>query len=140
MKILVPIDGSENATRAVEYALNITKKHSSARVTLLAVACPKIDMLFNESLDPVKFQQVCKETFSEDMDKAAQLFEDAGLEVEKVILTGDPGDMVVDYANDQKVDKIIMGNRGMGALKSLILGSVAYKVLGKVKVPVTIVK
>lgn len=140
MRILVPIDGSENATRAVEYALNIAKRHSSVRVTLLAVACPKIDMLLNESFDPVKFQQVCQEAFSEDMDKAAKLFEDAELEVEKVILTGDPGDMIVDYANDQKVDKIIMGNRGMGALKSLILGSVAYKVLGKVKVPVTIVK
>lgn len=140
MKILVPTDGSENATRAVEYALNIAKKHSSVSVTLLAVACPRMDMIVGESFDPVRFQQACKDAYNEDMDKAAKLFKDAGLEVEEVILTGDPGDIIVNYAIDQKVDKIVMGSRGMGALKSLILGSVAYKVLGKVKVPVTIVK
>lgn len=51
----------ENAMRAVEYALNITKKHSNVDVTLLAVACPRIDMLLNESFDPVKFQEACKD-------------------------------------------------------------------------------
>lgn len=140
MKVLVPVDGSENSMRAVKYALNVAQKHSNVEVTLLAVACPKMDLLLNESFDPVQFQETCKDAYRKDMAEAAKLFRDAGLDVQEVILTGDPADIIIDYARDRQVDKIVMGSRGMGALKSLIPGSVAYKVLGKVDVPVTIVK
>jgi len=140
MNVLVPFDGSENSMRAVQYALNVAKKHSNISVTLLAVACPKFEYLRSEVFDPVAFQETCKDAYRKDMEVARKLFNDAGLEVEEVILTGDPADTIVDFAHERKFDKIIMGSRGMGALKSLVLGSVAYKVLGKVNIPVTIIK
>jgi len=68
------------------------------------------------------------------------MFTDAELDVEDVILGGDPATIIIDYINEHGLDRVIMGSRGQGSIKGLILGSVAYKVLGKVKVPVTIIK
>jgi nucleotide-binding universal stress UspA family protein len=48
--------------------------------------------------------------------------------VEKVLRSGDAAAIILEVANDQKADVIVMGSRGLGNLKGLLLGSVSHKV------------
>lgn len=123
MKILVPLDGSENSMRALEYALNLGKKCPGVEVTLLSVIYP-----FTNS------------QAGSGMEKARELFARTGIPVSTVIMEGDPAETIIKYVNEHPIDTIVMGSRGMGALRGMVLGSVSYKVLGNVHVPVTIVK
>ncbi|KJS11491.1 MAG: hypothetical protein VR67_13245 [Peptococcaceae bacterium BRH_c8a] len=141
MKVLVPVDGSEYSMRAVEYARNMAQKHPETKVTLLTVACAELSKAYDFNLLNIEgVYQQCIDTWRPVLDDAKKMFTDAELEVEDIILGGDPATIIVDYVSDQGFDRVIMGSRGQGSIKGLILGSVAYKVLGKVKVPVTIIK
>ncbi|MBF7083800.1 universal stress protein [Desulfallas sp. Bu1-1] len=123
MKILVPLDGSENSMRAVEYALSLAKKCPGVKVGLISVVYPFTSTQAGTS-----------------MEKARELFTREGVKVSTEILEGDPAETIIKYVNDHGIDTVIMGSRGMGALRGMVLGSVSYKVLGNVHVPVTIVK
>ncbi len=141
MKVLVPVDGSEYSMRAVEYALTMAKSHPETKVTLLTVACAELSKTYDFNLMNIEeLYKQCIDTWRPILNKAKKMFTDAELDVEDVILGGDPATIIIDYINEHGLDRVIMGSRGQGSIKGLILGSVAYKVLGKVKVPVTIIK
>jgi len=71
---------------------------------------------------------------------AKLLFDEAGIQVETAMTNGDAANKIIQFAIDNGIEEIIMGSRGMGTLKSAILGSVAYKVLAKTNIPLTIIK
>ena len=143
-KILIPVDSSEHSKKAVEEGIKMAKVFGS-QVTLLYVANIKIGYSFyepnllQESLgvlleDEKKFATTMlddyKKTFGELADK-----------VETVILEGNIGDEIVDYAKETDVDLIIIGAIGMGSiLGKNHLGSVARKVLHNFEKPVLIVR
>ena len=56
------------------------------------------------------------------------------------ILHGEPAPTIVDYANKQKFDLVILGSRGLNALQEMVLGSVSHKVVKRVNCPVLVVK
>lgn len=56
------------------------------------------------------------------------------------ILRGHPAESIVRYAFDRRADLVVMGTRGTGGFKSLIIGSVAQKVVTYSKVPVVVIK
>jgi nucleotide-binding universal stress UspA family protein len=56
------------------------------------------------------------------------------------ILIGDVAKALVEYAEQQGCEAIVMGTRGMGAIGNLVMGSVATKVIHLTKLPVTLVK
>ncbi|MCG8400035.1 MAG: universal stress protein [Firmicutes bacterium] len=141
MKILLPVDGSANSMRAIEHTLNIAKKHSEAKVTLLTVACMHVFRTYDYNLVNLEnLHEKCISSWRPVLEEAQKMFVDAGLQVESVIVNGDPADVISQYAEENQMDRLIMGSRGLGGFKGLILGSVAYKVLSKVNIPVTIIK
>ncbi|BCV22053.1 universal stress protein [Moorella sp. Hama-1] len=141
MKVLVPVDGSDNSMRAVDYALQMVKNHPTVEVTLLAVACHyETRYIEGYALDGELLSKQCQEQFGEVLVKARQVFKDAGVEVKTEMVTGDPGTAITAYVEDNAIDRVVMGSRGLSPFKGMILGSVTYKVLHNVKVPVTIVK
>ena len=71
---------------------------------------------------------------------ARKLLAKAGLEFTELHRLGDPGAEIAGHAVKGKFDMIVMGSHGHGMLSSLILGSVASKVLARCKVPVLIVR
>lgn len=147
MKILVPIDGSEHSIRAAKYATQLATPYPELEVTLLAVVNP-----FEERLRPRKVHSSYEglydrtlldkltEHSQKDLEKALAVFKDTGIQVQSVIQYGDSADVIVQYAEENDIDQIVMGCRGLGAFQSMILGSVSYKVLGKVQVPVILIK
>ncbi|OAT82273.1 universal stress protein [Desulfotomaculum copahuensis] len=141
MKVLVPVDGSENALRAAQYVLQMAKTHSLVEVSLLAVACDYDAVYYGGGIvEQDVLNQRCREQFAEKLNEAKKIFDEAGVTVNSELRTGDPGREIIKYVNENGIDKVVMGSRGLSAFSAMILGSVAYKVLHGVKVPVTIVK
>ncbi|MEX2103781.1 MAG: universal stress protein, partial [Bacilli bacterium] len=64
----------------------------------------------------------------------------AGVKFETIILQGEPGPVIVKYANENEVDLIVLGSRGLNALQEFVLGSVSHKVAKRANCPVMIVK
>ena len=128
--ILVPYDGSSSAARALELACDLAGKYE-ARLTLLHVVTgskvPKDLEHFAEieHLDGKDVAIAVGERLLQDGEIVAQK---AGLAAVKSIQReGDPAAEILNAVKDG-VDLIVMGSRGFGELKGLLLGSVSHKV------------
>jgi nucleotide-binding universal stress UspA family protein len=125
--ILVPVDFSERAQAALGQALELADKFS-ARITLLHV----LENIF----PPVTEVAVLYEEQFSDMHREAEnelqkLAESAAgrAPVTTAIETGEPWDCIVNYAERQEVDLIVLDTHGRSGLKHLLLGSVAERVV-----------
>lgn len=140
-KVLVPIDGSETAIRAVRYAIDLAKKHPPIEIHLLTVYPEPI--VYGEIqvyLSREQIEKVHQQHSMELMQPVIDLAKVAGVTYESEVLIGDAAPTIVKRADELKCDAIIMGTRGMGAIANLALGSVATKVIHLTKLPVTLIK
>lgn len=69
-----------------------------------------------------------------------QLLKDEQLNYKITTLKGTPGPEIVRYANEQKVDLVVIGSRGLNGLQEMVLGGVSHKVMKRVHCPALIVK
>jgi nucleotide-binding universal stress UspA family protein len=133
--LLVPVDGSDHAHKAVEIAGDLASKYG-ARVTVLHVVRPEPLALGAQALRefralerggaPEKFLYEIAQRF---VDREADFLHEKGLDnVGRAIETGDPASRIVEHARDHMIDLIVMGSRGASDLKGLLLGSVSHKV------------
>lgn len=137
-KILLAADGSEHALRAAGKAAEIAKLAGpDAMIEIVYVVdfeTEKNDVL--RSIDP--------ESINEERKRRLQLTEGkisaAGVKSKTTILHGEPGPTLVNYANENGFDIVVLGSRGLNALQEMVLGSVSHKVVKRVKCPVMIVK
>jgi len=140
-KILVAVDGSENALRAAAFAAGMAAQCGGAQVTLLHVIVPVERYLkFFADLPMPQMEEDQQKYAAETLADAAGPFTAAGLPVESRIVDGDPGQAIARYAGDNGFDQIVMGTRGLGDFKGLILGSVSHQVIHLARCPVTLVK
>ena len=140
MKILVPVDGSEPALDAVRYALQLQRAGLQANFVLVTVQDPVYLYEMVLAPDADVLQRVSGAVGSHALEGAEALFKEAGVPFEREIGSGDPAQTLIEIAVRYGCEAIIMGARGMGALRSALLGSVSQAVLLGAKVPVTIVK
>jgi nucleotide-binding universal stress UspA family protein len=141
MKILIPVDGSDSANRAVDQVI--------ATASLLK-EMPQIFLLnvqWNIASGNVKLfinQQTINDYYREQglaaLVSAREKLDAAGFAYSYHISIGKPAEAIVQYAQEQQVDQITMGGYGQGALSNLLLGSVAGKVLHLAPMPVLLVK
>ncbi len=141
--ILVPTDGSDNAQRAVEVALDFIKKYGEAdtRVTVMYVSTGAIHPNFwpariHTEEDYNKLLAHEGKVFTE---KAVNVFKEDGVEVEVVNPIGDPGTEIVKWAEENGADIVIMGARGAAGFSAWVIGSVANKVVSRAPCPVLLV-
>lgn len=138
--VLVPVDGSPSATRAVAWTANVLRQQPGARVHLLHVQ-PAIDAWEVRSHlgadDLARFQASADAAV---LDPAAAVLRAAGVAVETHGASGEVAPQVHDHVQRLGCDAIVMGTRGLGTVQTLLLGSTAMKVLHLVGVPVTLIK
>ena len=127
-KILVAIDGSESAEKALEYAVELAKKHK-ARVTLLNVGESK---LF--SFKPEVVKEVGEHILSEATTKVK------GLELNTRLEFGNPAETIIEVAEKENYDLLVVGSRGLSSVKRFFLGSVSDDVSHHAKSSVLIVR
>jgi len=140
MKILVPVDGSEPALDAVRHALELLGSGLKASLVLAAVQEPVYvyEMVLAPDADVLK--RMSGAVGGQALASAEALCKAAGVAYEREIVSGDPAQAILDLAAARSCDAIVMGARGLGAVKSALLGSVSQRVLQDAPIPVTVVK
>jgi len=135
--ILVPVDGSEYATRAVAYALKMAVL-MGARLLLLHCHRPFPVRLgephFQNAIDKIMVQaNTLLEPFR-------SMLTEKGVDIADLIMEGPPGEKICEVARNESCEMVIMGSRGRSDLKGLLLGSVAHRVLQQASCPVLVVR
>lgn len=134
--ILVPVDGSEGSDRAVAEAIAMAEI-CEARLNFLYVA--NINQLaINACLSDAILEAVTK-AGNVILDRAMEMVP-SGIEKEAYSETGSPAVVILDFASSNDIDLIIMGSRGLGIVKGVLLGSVSQYIVEQAKCPVLVVK
>lgn len=140
---LIAFDGSENAMRAIDEIVD-TLDTSKLHVHLLNV-CEPVQMnevVFNEDplLDILSIKKAREEAGMALLTPAKARLESAGIPFDVHVRTGNPAEVIIDLSREYHCDLIVMGTRGMGTIKNLLLGSVANKVIHLTEKPLLLVK
>lgn len=136
-RVLIPYDGSQQATEALEYA---DEQFPDATFVLLHVIDP-IDAGYSaENVLP----SYSEGWFESQKEAAEELFETARerleTDPETVIEVGRPARVIVEYAEESDVDQVVMGSHGRSGVARVLLGSVAETVVRRSPVPTTVVR
>jgi nucleotide-binding universal stress UspA family protein len=140
--ILVPVDGSDNSNRALEFAIEIGKRFE-AEIEILHVASKPVDV-FNTTPDEIE-----EEHFNRLVDNKQSMLKEAlryasalapHLEVTVKLQKGNTANKILAEADEGNFDLIVMGSRGLGNIQGLLLGSISRIIINRASVPVTIVK
>lgn len=140
-KLLVPVDGSDNALRAVRYAIKLAKENEPVAIHLVTAHEPPV--LYGEIavyVSEEKMERLQREHSEVLLAAAEQLLNEGDVAYTKEILIGPIAPSIASRAEQLGCDGIVMGTRGMTALGSLVMGSVATKVVHLSSVPVTLIK
>ena len=141
MKILIPVDGSANAQRAVDYVIkNIAALKETPQMLLLNVQWTVAAGNVKLFIDQQTINDYYREQGMAALQSARAALDTAALPYQYHISIGTPAEAIVQYANEQGVDQVVMGRQGQGGLQSLLLGSVVNKVLHLTGLPVLLVK
>lgn len=143
MKILVPVDGSNNSKRAILEARRHLKMFD-CELSLLTVVHPSFpgSQLFKdyENKGEIKDQQDGHSQSHPALEEALGILKKTPAEISTQLLVGDAADEILRLAEEGNYDLIIMGSRGLGRFSKTFLGSVSNKVLNHAKTNVLIVK
>jgi nucleotide-binding universal stress UspA family protein len=129
--ILLPWDGSDHSRRALDFLLKLLKEQAPAEVHLLNVQhrAPTLERMTGGRPSEVQaLEGPAQEAGRKALDHVAK------------VVAGDAAQEIVEYAKTHHCEGIVMGTRGLGSIGTLVLGSVAHKVLHLTHVPVTLVK
>lgn len=141
-KIMVATDGSEPVKKAVDSAIEIAKLSGSK---LYAVHVIALGVYFSvtPSMD-AKWKKEMKEQLIAESKGITAYVENAGraanVEVESVILEGSPAHEIVDFAEKNDIDLIVMGTQGRTGIPKFLIGSVAENVVRHSKKSVLVVR
>lgn len=155
-KILVPFDGSEPAKNALAVAKKLIADDAEAALYVLSVVpanavAAELETPGNPAAgtpllfaDADSYERVIANAKKRAEDQLRQgvgdLLDDSAFEVQfGVAIAGKTADGIVDFAEEHGVEIIVMGRRGLGALRGM-LGSVSYAVLHEADIPVLTVK
>lgn len=138
-KILVPVDGSDNSLRALDAALLLSEKIGSEVTAIHVMEDIPVLHIQSEKLLRKLIEDFKKESqliLSRSSDIAAK----KGISLNTKLLQGNAGSTILDFCENGKFDVIVMGSRGMGKFKELVLGSVSSKVVHHASCPVMIIR
>jgi len=139
-KILVPLDGSALAERALNHAEEIARGTGAEMILMQVIQFPLADA---PEAGPAEVRRV----FTEEVDSAGAYLESiadrlrkAGVKVRSVVAQGAADSEILGFAHRENVDILVMSTHGLSGLSRLLMGSVAQKVMVTTKRPVMLVK
>ncbi|MFZ5633274.1 MAG: universal stress protein [Bacillota bacterium] len=135
-KILVPVDGSENSTAALEQAAALAVI-AGAGVTVMHVLDlpPQVKSLIGDTL-----KEQIREVGEKIVNSAKEACAARGAACEGKLVWGVPDHEVIMEAQQGRYDLIVIGSRGQGEVKGWLLGSVSRRVVRHARCPVLVVK
>ena len=144
-KILVPVDYSDCSRVAMEYALFLAERFDAGIEVLHVVETPPDGQEHTVVRPDTGKEQLLSELLMQQAEKAGTEFlapfvRDAKVPIERTLLKGQPGKVVVEAAADREADLIVMGTHGRSGFQRLIMGSVTERVLRSARRPVVVVR
>ena len=135
-RILLPTDGSRGNSRAVEQAIGLAAQ-SDARLHVLFVVedLPYAPEMMDGQVE-ARLREIGEEAISDIRQRAA----DAGVSVETALEDGTPHQSILEYADEERMDLIVMGTHGRSGLDRYLLGSVTERVVRGADTPVLTVR
>lgn len=141
MKILIAIDGSPNALRALQAALDLSARLATpASLGLITVHDDTALKSASRVLGSQAVRDYLSETADEQLKSAVALAGSSGLAYEKIVGTGPIAPTIVAEAAARGYDLVILGTKGRSGLQDWLIGSVAQRVSANCSVPVMLVK
>ena len=140
MKILLPVDGSELSLEAVRFAVRLARSGLRVSAVLANVQEPASLYEMVVAHDAEVIDRISGEAGAHALAPAETLLNQADISFESEVAKGDPAHTLIDIVERFGCDMVIMGARGMGTLRSALLGSVSHEVLHAAGVPVMIIK
>ena len=136
-QILVGVDGSDHASRAVTHAVNLAKQYGA---TLHALYVIETRTAYdNAIINPEERREALRSEGERALDAVRQQAEEAGVTVETRIVEGSPPRKILSYIDEEKIDMVCMGERGQSDFKTVLLGSATETVVHESDVPVVVV-
>lgn len=136
-QILLAVDGSDHSLKAAKLAGNLARL-SSGTLRVITVYGEIPSYLGEPNLS---------QAIAEHTEKAEKILEEATQEIGEIpgnfeaeVLSGDPAETILGVVEIYDIDLVIMGTRGRGGIKSLLLGSQSHKVISAVPCPVMLVR
>jgi len=141
LKLLLPVDGSDNALRAVKHALDSqTWYREPPEYHLLNVQSPIASGAVKMFISQQQLDAYYQEEGAMQLQAARDLLQSAGVTFHAKIIVGEIESSVKRYAKEQAMSVIVMGTRGMGAVRNMVLGSIAAKIIYSAELPVLLIK
>ncbi|MFW5964723.1 MAG: universal stress protein [Natronomonas sp.] len=136
-RVLVPMDDSELAERALRYALSV---HEDAEITVLHVVGGPSSMLSGATALALEddVEEVAKEQANAVFERAREIAADYDATIDTIIEMGSPASSIVGQA--EEFDAVVIGSHGSSLADRLIVGNVTQKVFNHCPVPVTIIR
>ena len=150
-RILVALDGSEPSKHALKHAISIAKRFEAELVILAVVPRVMMPIFPDEGFgttpisavkDMAQYQDMTRKVYQQVLEEVGAMLKEKHPEVKFVTVfkEGRPSATIVDQAENDGVDLIVMGSRGIGGYTGWILGSTSRRVVDSCTKPVLIVK
>jgi nucleotide-binding universal stress UspA family protein len=135
-RILVCCDGSKYSEKAIRLACNLAKTHHSELILIHVVdRTRKSDILAGN-----EYTQILRKYAKETLERAQRIAKKEGFEPKTVTREGNVAGEIIQYSKDRKIDLIVVGSKGLGAVLRFFIGSVSSKIANHSLCSVLIVK
>jgi nucleotide-binding universal stress UspA family protein len=145
-KILLAADGSAESFKAMDFVAQIATP-LNAEITIISVAqaVPVIKGQNGVSFEDIaslekNIAEGMKKMAKRLLEKAEEAFMEKGLHVNTRLEKGQPAEVICKVAEDGNYDLVVLGSRGLGGIKGMLLGSVSNKVVNRVGTNVLVIK
>lgn len=139
-RILLPVDGSEPASRAVDYVCSLRDARIPIEVRLLNVQILMASGNVRRFVSQATIDAYCQAEGQAALEPAGRALQAAGLSFTGRVVNGHAAQSIVKEAVQAGCTRIVMGTRGMGAFANVVVGSTALQVMHLSEMPVTLVK
>ncbi|MBT2285301.1 universal stress protein [Paenibacillus polymyxa] len=136
-RILLAVDGSEHSLRAAEEAMKLGGSTTNCIIDAVHVvefSKSKTEILHAQSQEELELKR------REQLQPVEKLLTQGKIMCRLEIIHGEAASAIIEYADKENVDLIILGSRGLNVVQEMVLGSVSHKVLKLAPCPVVIVK
>lgn len=141
MKFLVAVDGSRSSLSATRYAAKLASAvRGNNHVTLLSVHDDTALKLFKKYVPKDAISDYLRELSEKDLAPSRRALDKAGVTHDMVIRFGGVAEQILAEIQSSGCDMVVLGSKGRSALKNIMVGSVAQKVLATSSVPVLLVR
>ena len=139
-RILIPVDGSQLSLKAAKQGVYIARKLESKVVFLYVIDVRMIETSSLTGTDPGILKTRLRNAAERYLNEAAKLAEEENITFQNRIREGLPAEDILKEIEEEKIDLVIMGSKGMSGAHRVVIGSTAEEVVRWSPCPVLVVK